>query len=171
MHGTVEPGYGSPSTADFVAEFRDVDLPALPDNVSMNVPESYFDRAPAQRRFRRLLSKVSIFTPDFIAIIGYSFFQSRTGYLDIVSLNSFLETRRNFRGNIYIIQPQPDALSAMIADALKSNAVIPISTHWNVLAHAIMRSASGHNRQKSLYYICQQLLDRYGDKVAFPRPE
>jgi hypothetical protein len=59
----------------------------------------------------------------------------------------------------------------MIADALKSNAVIPISTHWNVLAHAIMRLASGHNRQMSLYYICQQLLDRHGDKVAFPRPE
>ena len=171
MHGTIEPEYGSPSTADFVAEFRDVDLPAPPDDVLMYLPEAYFDRAPAQRRFRRLLSKVESFSPDFIAIIGYSFFQSRTGYLDSVSLNSFLEMRRNFRGNIYIIQPEPDALSAMIADALKSNAVIPISAHWNVLAHAIMQSAAGRSHQKSLHYICQQLLDKHGDKVAFPRPQ
>ena len=48
---------------------------------------------------------MAAFTPEFVAIIGYSFAQNGTGYDDSVSLKSFLETRRDFVGNIYIIQP------------------------------------------------------------------
>jgi hypothetical protein len=99
--GPLSPGYGAPPIAEFVGRLRDVDLPEPTDDILMGVPESYFSSHPAQRRFRRQLARVADFTPDFVAIIGYSFAQDGTRYDDSVSLNSFLETRRNFRGRIY----------------------------------------------------------------------
>jgi hypothetical protein len=33
MHGTIEPGYGAPSIAEFVGQLRDVDLPEPTDNL------------------------------------------------------------------------------------------------------------------------------------------
>jgi hypothetical protein len=109
MHGTVEPGYGAPSIAKLVGRLRDVDLPEPTDDLLMGVPESYFSSHPAQRNFRRRLARVAAFAPDFVAIIGYSFAQDDTSYDDCVSLNSFLETRRDFPDRIYIIQPAPDS--------------------------------------------------------------
>jgi hypothetical protein len=171
MHGTVEPGYGAPSIAEFVGQLRDVDLPEPTDNLLMGIAESYFSARPAQRRFRRQLARVAAFTPDFVAIIGYSFAQDDTGYDDSVSLNSFLETRRDFAGNIYIIQPAPDGMCAIMADALRSKNVFPIRAYWNVLAHAFMRKLSGRDCRRSLNYICEQTLDRHGHHVAFPLAE
>jgi hypothetical protein len=169
MHGTVPVEYGSPSTTTFIEALREVDLPAFSDDILMSVPESFFDNSAAQRRFRNQLLKVEQFTPDFIAIIGYSFFQNDTAYLDEVSLKSFLHTRRHFRGPIYVIQPQPGALSSMIADRFGSKTVFPISAYWNVLSHAMMLTALGQGRGKSLDYICQYLLDKFGDKIALPQ--
>jgi hypothetical protein len=171
MHGTVEPGYGAPSVIEFVGQLRDWSLPEQTDSLLMGVPESYFSLHPAQRRFRRQLARMAAFTPDFAAIIGYSFAQAGTGYDDSVSLNSFLETRRDLAGNIYIIQPSPDNLCASIADALQSKNVIPVRAYWNVLAHAFMRKLSGRDCRRSLNYIYEQTLDRHGSQVAFPLPE
>jgi hypothetical protein len=168
MHGSVEPGYGAPSIAEFVGRLRKVDLPEPPDDILMGVSESYFSSHPAQRRFRRQLARVAAFAPDFVAIIGYSFAQDGTPYDDSVSLNSFLETRRDFPGRIYIIQPAPDAMCAIIADTLRSRNVFPIRGYWNVLAHAFIRKLSGRDCRRSLNYVCEQTLDRYGHDLAFP---
>jgi hypothetical protein len=168
MHGTVDPEYGAPSIVRLVDQFRDIDIPNPIDSILMGVSESFFDPHPAQRRFRRQLSTVAAFSPDFIAIIGYSFAQSKTGYDDVVSLTSFVETRRGFPGNIYIIQPSPDALCEMIADNIQSKSVFPVRTYWNVLAHAFTTVLFDSNSRKSLNYIYDQTLGKFGCKFAFP---
>ncbi len=168
MHGTVEPGYGAPSIVEFIGQLRNWDLPEQTDSLLMALPESYYSLHPAQGKFRQQLARMATFTPDFVAIIGYSFAQAGTGYDDSVSLKSFLETRRDFAGNIYIIQPSPDDLCAIIADALRSKKVIPVRAYWNVLAHAFMRKLSDRDCRRSLNYFYEQTLDRHGGQVAFP---
>ena len=168
MHGTIEPGYGSQAVAKLISDLRITDLPDTTDSILMGVPESFFDPHPAQRRFRRQLTRVERFFPDFIAIIGYSFAQNETGYDDIVSRTSFLETHRDFAGNIYVIQPSPDALSAMIADGTRSRNVFPIRAYWNVLAHAFIRMLFDNDTQKTIDYICDQTIGEFGFELAFP---
>jgi hypothetical protein len=56
----------------------------------------------------------------------------------------------------------------VIADGIESDRVYPIAARWNILAHAIVESLSTRTGGRSLNYICEQLLDKYGDRVVFP---
>ncbi len=164
MHGSIESEYGSPHIAALVAQVREFDLPDEPDGLLMGAPEPHFNQ-----RLDQLLLKVTRFSPAFIAIIGYSFAQNREGYDDRVSLDCFLDARREFHGNIYVIQPEPDALRETIADGIKSKNVFGIQAYWNVLAHAFMKASYGQSDKKSLDCIYGQLRDTYGSDVVFPR--
>jgi hypothetical protein len=164
MHGTIAPGYGSPHTCELIESLRDCHLPDAPDDILMGVPESWDD----QNLARRLL-KVTKFSPDFIAIIGYSFAQTPEGYDDHVSLSCFLETRRNFRGNIYVIGPQPVELRDLIADRIKSKNVFGVQAFWNVLAHTFMKDLRDQNGRRSLNYVYDQILGLSGSDIVFPR--
>ena len=135
----------------------------------MGVPESWFDQKFDQKLARRRLLEVAKFSPDFIAIIGYSFAQNPKGYDDHVSLNCFLDTRRNFRGNIYVIGPQPDELRNLIAERIKSKNVFGVQAFWNVLAHAFMKKLRDQNGRRSLNYVYDQILGLSGSDIVFPR--
>jgi hypothetical protein len=110
---------------------------------------------------------VAIFSPDFIAIVGYSFAKNGEDYDDRVSLESFLETRRNFRGNIYVVQPEPDALCAVIADGIKSMTVFGVPAYWNALSHAFMRTLCGRHCRKPIRYVYEKALAEHGADFAF----
>jgi hypothetical protein len=163
-HGTVEPGYGSPSGAALVAAVREYDFTVAPDSFVMSVPES-----PADNRLVHQLLTATHIVPNYIAIIGYSFAGKEPDYDDFISLKFLISRYRRFPGNVYVMSPYPAELSDVIAHGIDSNRVYPIPTRWNVLAHAMVESLSGRRIGKSLNYSCEQLLDRYGhDKMAFP---
>jgi hypothetical protein len=163
MHGTIARGYGSPRTYELIESLRDYHLPDASDDILMGVPESCSD----QNLARRLL-EVAEFSPEFIAIIGYSFAQSSKGYDDHVSLKSFLDTRRNFRGDIYVIGPQPDDIRNLMADGIKSKNVFGVRAYWNVLAHSFMQALRDQSGRNSLAYVCEQTLGLFGSEAAFP---
>jgi hypothetical protein len=180
MHGAIDRRYGSPRMYELIDDVRDYDLTDKPDDddILMGVPECYFDKGLSQRLYRQLLKEaareVSIFPPNFLVIIGYSFAQNEKDYDDHISLNFFLHTHRNFHGNIYVIGPKSDAkldaLTYLIADCLKSKNVFRIHAFWNVLSHAFMEAQRVQRGRKSLNYVYNEILDTFGSKQVFPLP-
>jgi hypothetical protein len=163
-HGTVERGYGSPSGKELVAIVRENDFNLAPDSFVMSVPES-----PTDRRLEAQLRFAMRSSPDFVAIIGYSFAGAEPVYDDFVSLNFFMSRFRRFPGNVYVMSPYPAELADVIAHGIDSKIVHPIPTRWNVLAHAMVELLASRRIGRSLNYFCEQLLDRHGhDKMAFP---
>ncbi|MDP2046058.1 MAG: hypothetical protein Q8L00_07595 [Deltaproteobacteria bacterium] len=170
MHGTIDRRYGSPQMYELIDAVREYDLPDKHDGITMGVPESYFDKELAHKLLKAA-REVSIFPPNFLAIIGYSFAQNERGYDDRVSLDCFLHTHRNFHGNIYVIGPRSDALDDLkdlIADGLKSKKVFRIRAFWNLLSHAFMKAQRVQSGRKSLDYVYNQILDTFGSEAVFP---
>ncbi|MGB8992386.1 MAG: hypothetical protein WCD80_10050 [Desulfobaccales bacterium] len=171
MHRTIDHRYGSPRMYELIDDVRDYDLPDIHDGIIMGVPESYFDPYLAHQLLK-VAREVSIYPPNFLAIIGYSFAQNERGYDDQVSLDCFLHTHRNFHGNIYVIGPKSDGkldtLKDLMADSLKSKNVFRICAYWNVLSHAYMIAYSIQRGRKSLSYIHNQILDTFGSEAVFP---
>jgi hypothetical protein len=163
-HGTIQRGYGAPEIGELTKAAREYDLQVTRDDILMCVPESYTDLQLA-----RCLLEVTRFSPRFIAIIGYRFGQRPNGtYDDCVSLDFFREAFRDFMGNVYVISPSPDDLRGMLAEGIKSKNVLSVPAYWNVLAHAFIGALRDPNGQKSLNYVCEKILDAYGDWVTFP---
>lgn len=166
-HGTIARGYGGPRMAALIEEAREVDVPSTPDDLLLCVPESYGDLRLANR-----LSDVARFSrqfrPEFIAIIGYSFGRHGDSYDDRVSLEFFQQAFRTFAGNIYVIEPNPDIVRDMLAERIKSEKVVSVRAHWNVLAHALIGKICDRNQNRSLNYVCEEILDTYGARACFP---
>jgi len=163
MHGPIDPAYGSPAVAAYLALIREYDIPVTPDGILMGVAESYADKHLAHR-----LREVGRFMPGFIAIIGYSFARLGDRHDDRVSLDFFLDRFRDFTGDILIIEPRPDYLCNLIADHLRSRRVFGVPAYWNLLAHTAMEALNGRPMGKSLNYAHEALLDRHGNARAFP---
>lgn len=163
MHGSVERGYGSPQMAEFLQQARDHHLIEEGDDLVMGVPESFLDLKLAAN-----LQMISKFFPSFVAIIGYSFARRDDGHDDYVSLEYFKQRFGGFPGNIYVMDLAPEYLQETLADSIRSKNVFPIRAHWNVLAHAFMRMLNEPAPRRSLNYVHEQVLDRYGGNIAFP---
>lgn len=162
-HGTVELGYGSPSGAALVASVREYDFEVAPDSFVMSVPEALTDD-----RLATQLALATRTSPNFIAIIGYSFAGVEQVYDDFVSLAFFMSRFHRFPGHIYVLSPYPAELSDVIAHGIDSPRVYPIPARWNVLSHAMVEMLTSGRVDRSLNYFCEQLLDKHGDKIAFP---
>ncbi|MGO9995804.1 MAG: hypothetical protein ACLPTF_25280 [Steroidobacteraceae bacterium] len=163
MHGSVERGYGSPEMAKFLEQVREYHLTDVEDGLVMGVPESYLDL-----KLARNLQIIGAFSPAFIAIIGYSFARYKDGHDDQVSLDYFKMRFQGFPGNIYIVDPAPECLQETLADAIRSRNVFPIRAYWNVLAHVFMGMVHEPISRKSLSYLHQRILDRYGGGISLP---
>jgi hypothetical protein len=163
MHGSVERGYGSPQMAKFLEQAREYHLDDQEDSLVMGVPESFLDLKLAQN-----LKIVGRCAPTFVAIIGYSFARCNGGHDDHVSLEYFNQRFRGFLGNIYIIDLAPEYLQETLADSIRSKNVFAIRAHWNILAHAFMQIVNQVVLRRSLNYLHEEMLDRYGGNVSFP---
>jgi hypothetical protein len=129
----------------------------------MSVPESCDDV-----NLWRCLDVMVTCSPKFIVIVGYTFGRNGNGNDDWISLDRFKNAFRHFAGDIYVIEPQPRPLREMIADGVESNRVFDVPAYWNILAHVFTEAASGRVDRRSLNYVCEQILDRHGDRVVFP---
>jgi hypothetical protein len=114
------------------------------------------------------LLRMHEFVAAYVAIIGYTFGRNDVSHDDWVSLESFEHKFRDFEGDIHIIEPQPAALCEMLRERLKSERVIGVRGYWNVLSHAFLKAARGPDQRRSLNWVCEDILDRLGDRVAFP---
>ena len=66
------------------------------------------------------------------------------------------------------MEPDPRPLQEMLAETLKARAVFGVYAHWNVLAHAIVETMRGRSYGRSLNYLHEMTLDKYGSRVSFP---
>ena len=114
------------------------------------------------------LDTMATCSPQFIAIIGYTFGRTGDGHDDWISLDRFQHAFRGFEGDTFVIEPRPDSLREMIADGLGSNRVFGIRGDWNIVAHVLLEAGRGRLNGCSLNYTCERILDRHGDRVAFP---
>jgi hypothetical protein len=92
-------------------------------------------------------------------------------YHDFISLEFFKSRFRRFPGNVYVMSPYPSEPSDVIAHGIDSSRVYRIPTRWSILAHATVKLLSSRRIGRSLNYFCEQLLDKHGDKIAFPPRE
>jgi hypothetical protein len=165
MHGSVGREFGSPDLESFINQVREYHLPEVLDGIVMGVPESCADQALALN-----LLTIGRFNPRFIAIIGYSFAKTANGYDDDVSVAYFEQRYREFQGNIYVIDPQPEHLREMLSERLMSKNIVEVRARWNVLAHAFAITVRRPSARRSINYAYQHLLDAYGSNTAFPLP-
>jgi hypothetical protein len=163
-HGTIPKGYGSSDVVPLLAGARDYDLQLEPDGLVISVPESCDDVD-----LWRCLDMMVACSPQFIAIVGYTFGRNGDGHDDWISLGRFNSAFRRFAGDIYVIEPRPEPLCEMIADGVESNRVFGIRGYWNIVAHVFLEAARGRVEGRSLNYACERILDRHGDRVVFPR--
>ena len=162
-HGTVPKGYGSPDSALLIDSTREFDIRLTPDGLVMCEMEALTDVRLATSL--RIMARSS---PTFVAIIGYSFGRAGDRYDDWISLAAFERRFREFAGDIYILDPQPGRLCEMLAERLKSNRVIGIPAYWNVLSHVLLLAARGQIESKSINWVCEDILDRFGSDIFFP---
>lgn len=162
-HGTLPKGYGSPDMARLLTSVRDYDLQLGPDGVVMSVPESCDDA-----NLWHCLDAMTTCAPHFVAIIGYTFGRNGDNHDDWISLEIFKARFRNFTGNIYVIEPRPEQLREELADGIKSNRVFGVTGYWNIMAHVFTRAARNQLGERSISYVCKEILDRHGDRVVFP---
>ena len=165
-HGTVPKGYGSPNIARLLASVRDYDLRLAPDGLVMSVPES--DDDENFENLRSCLDMMAMCSPQFISIVGYTFGRNDDGHDDWISLDRFKCAFRGFAGDIYVIEPKPEPLREIIADAVQSNRVFGVRGYWNIIAHVFLEAARGRADGRSLSYACERILDQHGDRVVFP---
>lgn len=162
-HGTIPKGYGSPDVAGLLASIRDHDLRLASDGLVMSVPETCDDL-----NLWRCLEMMATFSPQFIAIIGYTFGRNDNGHDDWISFNRFKRAFRCFAGDVYVIEPRPEPLREMIADGVESNRVLGVRGYWNIMAHVFLDAARGRVDGRSLNYACERILDQHDDRVVFP---
>ena len=96
-HGTIPKGYGSPDVTRLLPNVRDYDLQLGPDGLVMSVPESSDDV-----NLWRCLDMMAACSPQFIAIIGYTFGRNSNGHDNWISLERFKRAFRSFAGNIFV---------------------------------------------------------------------
>lgn len=157
MHGSVARAYGSAEMQRWLEEARHYDLPVHEDGLLMCVPEPTDHSA-----LRKRLDLVTRTSPDFIAVIGYSFGLNDRGVDDGVSLDAYARAFRKFPGNIFVIDPHPDRLAHTLEKALKAERVFPMEAYWNILTRALVERRQ--EEAKSLRYAHEAILDRDGCK-------
>jgi hypothetical protein len=165
MHGMVHPVYGSPEMMDFIDVASEYHLADAPDDILMGEPEEW--DSPA---LERKLDIVVQSDPTFIAVIGYTFARNSkvSAFDDWVSLCRLSERFRRFRGNVFVIAPDPYEMQAMLSDRWQIMTVFGVRARWNLLAHAFMRTLANRWERRSLSYIHEQLLDVFGGGAVFP---
>ena len=82
----------------------------------LSVPDS-----STPEHLAKSLSHMLMCSPQFIAIIGYTFGldPQRNLHDDWRSLAAFKHAFRHYTGNIYIVDPRPDYLRDMLADGIE----------------------------------------------------
>jgi hypothetical protein len=163
MHGSIHPGLGSPGVAELIQVLRDIAIRLDDDGILLCVPESHADVSLVRR-----LQTMMRYSPEFVALIGYSFARNGSGHDDHVTLDYFQRSFRGFQGPVYVLDPAPEYICDMLAETLKSPNVVGVKVYWNILAHVFLQEIRCPGHRPSLDYRSQQLLDAVGDRRAFP---
>lgn len=156
-HSTIAEWFAGPEAAEILADTGGGDWwPGIEDDAIICVPEVI----EHEQRYKLAWSEAANSSPDFIAVIGYSF-----GSDDGFSFDYFCDWFRGFSGPIYVIAPNPAELRCRVADALDAPKVYGVEAYWNLLAHAVVtRRPYG----QILYAACEEMLAEFGrDDVAF----
>lgn len=162
MHGIIQSRFGSPEIAQWITQFREVDLPLTPDGILLCIPERYDGEWFLPQKWEA----AARFRPDFVAVIGFSF-----GPDDRVSMELFLRNFEGFRGNVYVVAPDPQDLVERLSDGLRSHTVFGVHVYWNIIAHAFLECGRNGPGRRSLDYSYGSLFDAAGPDVSFPRSE
>jgi len=166
LHHSVHPAYGSPDAKQALPRLVDHHVPADPDGIPLLEPET-----TEHERAMAALLEAERYPADFIAIVGYSFWRKGDKQLDGPSLDWLTPRLRNFCGPVYVIDPYPDHVCGLVENASRSVRAIGVPAYWNVLAHAMVRMMRWQNADRSLDYVSQRLIDRFGGPVSFPIDE
>jgi hypothetical protein len=162
MHGTVGEHFGAPWVGQFLADSREFDFPMHHDGLLMGVPEGQSVELLGR------LQSATAFRPDFIAVIGYSFAKIDNKHDDHVSFDWYMSHFQGYDGAIYVVDPQPAAVQAALADGLQSRKVVAVKAYWNVLSHVLMQALYSRQSPRSLSYRYEQILDRDGNGLVYP---
>ena len=160
-HGTVDPWYGSPGGAEVLSMVREFDIRVSADGITLCVPESDKDA-----HLKSMLREAYGWTPEFIAVIGYSFGRNGAAYDDHVSWQFFSRAFPKFSGSIYVIDPDPYDLACRVADARKTSNVFGIRAFWNLLAHSFVETSYNRQNLWPLDYIYDRALDKSGNEFV-----
>jgi hypothetical protein len=164
VHGSVDPLIGTPEAREFIRTAGiEHELAIAPDQLLMLEPESYGCHTLARR-----LLPMACFKPEFIAIIGYSFAWTGQHHNDAVSLDCFVDHYRRFSGPVFVVEPQPERLQAILAERLHAARVAALPARWNLLAHAFLQALAGRFYGSTVGDYCSALDDTGFGEKAYP---
>lgn len=163
MHGVFPDTYGSDDFERVLAGVREFGFGWGTDTNILCEPERIGDLM-----LGRKLVRASSRTAGIVALIGYSFGRQSDGFDDAISLTWVTHHLRGFQGPVYVFDPAPQTLRDMLADAIESDCVVGVPAYWNVFAHAAIERLVNPASSPSLAYRCEQILDRFGERCAFP---
>lgn len=135
-HGSVPTFLASPIAAHWLEPGIAVDI--APEFYSINIdePERWNDITLTAK-----LDALEHGSPDFVAIIGYTFSRQADGsHNDWVSLRRFCERFRKTRGIIFVIEPSPEPLAVTLNHELKHATIVPVRASWDRLARAYVEA-------------------------------
>jgi hypothetical protein len=112
-HGTVHELFGAPDIVNLIEGARELDFDLDPDQLVLCEIE-----AIADMRLARCLLRMQHFSPAYVAIVGYTFGRNGARYDDWISLEAFEHRFGEFDGDIYVIEPRPEATCEMLREGL-----------------------------------------------------
>jgi hypothetical protein len=69
---------------------------------------------------------------------------------------------------VFVAEPQPERLQAMLAERLHAARVVALSARWNLLAHAFLEALAGRLHGRALGGYCFALYDTGFGEKAYP---
>lgn len=131
-HGSVPLFLASPSAASWIE-------PGVAEAIA---PEFAYINIDERERWNDLrlatkLAALNLSSPDFVAIIGYTFARQQGGnFNDWVSLYRFCKRFALTRGTIFVIDPAPEQLAVSLHNALPAATIVCVPARWDLIAKA-----------------------------------
>lgn len=158
-HGGVPREYGSPASAKWVRVIQEYRLEVADHGLHPIGPETLHNPS-----LQHTLLAIQQCTPAFILIVGYSFGLFEGRYDDQLALTTFVNRFRDVPIDVYICDPQPQALAEMLRAELRSNRILTFPVYWNALAWVFTEAMVGNIDLNQLHYFHELVLDARGPR-------
>jgi hypothetical protein len=143
-HGRVERElFESDAFAEMWMDLASLDL-GVPDCTEKILLRPEPDRLLESEVYQDAIERIA--AAKFVVFVGYSFSRYGPGRDDEASLYFLADQLRRRPKPVFVVDPFPDEVSAMLCDGTRRNLVTAVHAKWNVLSAAIDAGihASGH---------------------------
>ncbi len=165
-HGRVERElFESETFAEIWMDLASLDL-GVPDWTEKILLRPEPDRLLESEVYQDAIGRIA--AAKFLVFVGYSFSRYGSGRDDEASLYFLTDQLRRRPKPVFVVDPFPDEVSAMLCDATRRNVVTAVTAKWDVLSAAIEAGihANGHSRTHLRSAHAEQIMGIYRSLIS-----